>query len=249
MNNTNSILQSVENAIHTQEERSYFWTHEIRYGFILEHIQKIAKGKKLIILDIGCFPYHVGKALELLGHKIYGISSYHEPIKQKNIAILNIEKDKFPYENHFFDMVLFNEVIEHLPQSPVVPLKEIHRVTKKDGQIMITTPNITCSINRVKAMLGKSIMYPIDVFFEENGRGNNIYHRHNREYTLSELGILLKKTSWKIEEKRYFISYTPFRKRIIPDPWFLFFGKLINYLLMVIIPSLRDTLFILGSKS
>ena len=146
-------------------------------------------------------------------------------------------------------MILFNEVIEHLPQSPIVSLKEIHRVTKKDGYIMITTPNISRSINRAKAMLGKSIMYPVDVFFEENGKGNNIYHRHNREYTLYELETLLTKTLWKIEEKRYFISYAPFRKRVMPDSWFLFFGKFINYLLMLIIPSFRDTLFILGSKS
>ena len=59
---------------------------------------------------------------------------------------------------------------------------------------------------------------------------------------------LLTKTSCEIEEMSYFISYTPFRKRIIPDPWFLFSGKFINYLLMLIIPSFRDTLFILGKK-
>lgn len=247
MSNINNILKTVENLIEKQEEK-YFWTHEDRYHFILEQIEETAKEKKLRILDIGCFPYHIGKALELLGHEVFGISSYHEPIKQKNIAILNVEKDKFPYENNSFDMVLLNEVIEHLPQSPIISLKEIHRVTKKGGYIMITTPNISRSINRVKAMLGKSIMYPIDVFFEEDGRGNNIYHRHNREYTLSELETLVAKTSWKIEKKSYFTSYTPFRKRTVPDPWFLFFGKFINYLLMCVIPFLRDTLFILGKK-
>lgn len=247
MSNINNILKTVESLIERQEEK-YFWTHEDRYHFILEQIEGTAKEKKLRILDIGCFPYHIGKALELLGHEVFGISSYHEPIKQKNIAILNVEKDKFPYENNSFDMVLLNEVVEHLPQSPVISLKEIHRVTKKGGYIMITTPNISRSINRVKAMLGKSIMYSIDVFFEEDGRGNNIYHRHNREYTLSELETLVAKTSWKIEKKSYFTSYTPFRKRTVPDPWFLFFGKFINYLLMCAIPFLRDTLFILGKK-
>lgn len=248
MNNIRHILKTVERKILKQEEKSYFFTHEVRYQFILEQIQKTAKEKKLRILDIGCFPYHIGKSLELLGHIVSGISSYHEPIKQKNIAILNIEKDKFPYANNFFDMVLFNEVIEHLSQSPVAPLKEIHRVTKKDGYIVITTPNISRSINRTKLLFGKTIMFPLDVYFEENGKGNNIYHRHNREYTLYELETLLKETFWEIEEKSYFVSYTPFRKRVMTDPWFLFFGKFINYLLMCVIPSLRDTLFILGKK-
>lgn len=244
----NKILSVVENSLTTNKERFYFWIHRERYLFILEKIQEITKGEPLKILDIGCFPYHIGKVLEALGHTVYGISSYHEPIKNKNIEVLNIEKEKFPYEDNFFDLVLFNEVIEHLPQSPVIPLREMYRVTKKGGFLMVTTPNIARSINRGKLLLGKNIMYPIEVFFEEQGKGNVIYHRHNREYTPEELEILLKKTSWNIFRQEYFISYTPFRKREIPDSFVVFLGKYINYMGMRLFPALRDTLFILGKK-
>ncbi len=248
MRTTSSILLEIESAIKDQKEKSYFWTHEVRYKFILEQIQKIAGDKKLVILDIGCFPYHIGKALEIMGHDVYGIASAHEPIKNKNIEVLNIEKDKFTFKDNFFDIVLFNEVIEHLPQSPIIPLKEIHRVTKKEGLLMITTPNITRSINRIKILFGKTIMYPIDVYLEENGKGNNIYHRHNREYTLNELKSLAEKTSWKVQNADFFISYTPFRKREKRDSPFLFTGKLINYFLMLLIPSFQDNLYILAEK-
>jgi len=248
MNSIKNILEQVEENIKTEQERVYFWTHAVRYQFTLEQVQYIAKNKSLHILDIGCFPYHIGAALALLGHVVYGIASNHEPIKNKHIAILNIEKEKFPYTDNFFDLVLFNEVIEHLPQSPIPPLQEIYRVTKKSGAMMITTPNIARSINRGKLLLGKSIMYPIDVYFEENGKGNNIYHRHNREYTLGELATVVQKTGWKITEQKYFISYTPFRKRTVPDPLWLFAGKYFNYLLMLVFPSLRDNLFVLGEK-
>lgn len=242
------VLQKVEQGITKDTERFYFWTHEVRYYHILETVQQISQGQKLRILDIGCFPYHIGYALELLGHHVYGISSYHEPISNKQIAILNIEQKKFPYKNNFFDMVLCNEVIEHLPQSPIPSLKEIFRVLKKGGYVMVTTPNITRSINRVKMLLGKNIMYPTSVFFENNGGGNNIYHRHNREYTLDELEKLFKETSLSIVKKNYFISYTPFRKRENPDSWFMFLGKFINYILMLSVPSLRDTLLVIGKK-
>src|SRR3989344_2278338 len=115
-----NILNEIEKNIIFPEEKAYFWTHSVRYLETIKRIQNIAGEKKLIILDIGCFPYHVGKALEILGHTVYGIASYHEKVKNKNIAILNIEKEKFPYKDNFFDLVLFNEVIEHLPQSPVL---------------------------------------------------------------------------------------------------------------------------------
>jgi 2-polyprenyl-3-methyl-5-hydroxy-6-metoxy-1,4-benzoquinol methylase len=248
MNAIASILQKIEDDIKTNEERSYFWIHEVRYAHILRQVESITSGKKLIVLDIGCFPYHIGEALERLGHTVYGIASYHEPIKRKNVAILNVETEKFPYKNDIFDLVLFNEIIEHLPQSPVLPLREIHRVTKSDGFLMATTPNIARSINRGKLILGKTIMYPVDVYFEEQGKGNNIYHRHNREYSLKELCAIMEHSSWNVIKKGYFISYAPFRKRTIPDPLWLLAGKWINYFLMTAFPPLRDTLFVLGKN-
>lgn len=248
MTKIHQVLQEVEKQTTKDEERFYFWTHEVRYYSILDTIQKLANGQKLRILDIGCFPYHIGYALEMMGHDVYGISSHHEPIKNKNIAIVNIEQEKFPYKNGFFDMVLCNEVIEHLPQSPIPVLREIHRVLKKEGYAMVTTPNIARSINRGKLLFGKNIMYPTSVFFENNGKGNNIYHRHNREYILGELEELFRKSSFEIIKNNCFISYTPFRKRENPDSVLLFLGKFLNYLLMLAMPSLRDTLLVIGKK-
>lgn len=249
MSNITSILKEIEKGIKTDDQLSYFWTHEVRYAYILEQIKNIAAGKKLNILDIGCYPYHIGRALELLGHTVNGIASHHEPVAHKNVAILNIETEKFPYKNDVFDLVLFNEIIEHLRQSPVMALQEIYRVTRNNGYLMVTTPNISRSINRAKLLFGKTIMHSPDVYFEQQGKGNNIYHRHNREYTLEELSMLLEKTSWSVVKKDYFISYAPFRKRLAPDPWWLLTGKWINYLLMMATPPFRDTLFILGEKN
>lgn len=242
------VLKKVEDKIGSIAERNYFFTHEVRYRNTLLLIEKISDGKKLRILDIGCFPYHVGKALELLGHDVYGIASAHEKIKNKKIVCMNIEKDLFPFDDDFFDLTLFNEVIEHLPQSPVIPLLEILRITKKSGKLMITTPNIARLFNRIKMMIGKSPNFPIEVYFEENGKGNNIYHRHNREYTLSELINVIEKCGWKITKKSYWISYTPFRRRVIPDPLWLKSIKILNYFLIFLFPSFQDTLLVLGEK-
>lgn len=249
MKNIDAILNSLKEDNNKSRDPSYFLIHQVRYRFILNKVQSIAKEKKLRILDVGCFPYHIGKALEELGHNVYGIASQHEPITNKNISIINIEKENFPYNNNFFDIVLFNEVIEHLPQSPIPSLREIYRVSKKGAFIMITTPNITRSINRIMMLFGKNVMYPISVFLEDNGKGGNRYHRHNREYILPELMSIITAESWQIYEANKTISYTPFREKLIPDSPLIHVGKIINYLLMIIFPSLRDTIFVIGKKN
>lgn len=249
MSTAKDLIASLKKKNITAKDPSYLLIHQIRYLFILNKIISLAEGKKLRILDVGCFPYHIGESLEKLGHTVYGIASEHEPIDNPNIAVVNIETEQFPFKSNFFDMVLCNEVVEHLPQSPIPPLRELHRVTKKEGLLMVTTPNITRSINRGKLLLGKNIMYPIEVFLENNGKGNTIYHRHNREYTLDELTTLIQKSSWTIKETGRTISYTPFREKIHPDPVLLFLGKLLNYWCMLLVPSLRDTLFVIGKKS
>ncbi len=229
-------------------DEEYFLIHEARYKYILKNIATLAEGKKLKILDVGCFPYHLGAALEKLGHEVYGISSTHEPIKQKRVAILNIETDAFPYKDNMFDVVLCSEVLEHLPQSPVPALAQMYRVTKKDGYVLVTTPNIARSINQGKMLLGRTPMYSIDAFLENGGQGSNLYHRHNREFTLRELKTLVKHAGFTVTKATHFISYHPFRRRNRTDNPLLWSGKFANFLAMSAIPRLRDSILVIGKK-
>jgi 2-polyprenyl-3-methyl-5-hydroxy-6-metoxy-1,4-benzoquinol methylase len=138
--------------------------------------------------------------------------------------------------------------LEHIPQAPLLALKEMQRVVKPGGHLLLTTPNIARSINRGKLAAGKSVMYPVDDLLENEGKGSTIYMRHNREYTMDELVRLVQEAGWNVTEQEYVVSYTPFRKRQKPDPLPLWLGKLANYLVMQAIPSLRDTLLVLGVK-
>ncbi len=245
-----ALLKTVEASLATSEEHEYFLIHEARYAYIIRQIQEIAakQAKKLKILDVGCYPYHLGRVMELEGHDVYGISSSHEPVHSPKIKVCNIETDAFPFPANFFDLVICTEVMEHLPQSPAHALKQMARVTKKGGCVLITTPNIARSINRAKLLLGKTISYPLSQLLEDDGRGSIIYHRHNREYTLSELTHLMEFAGWKIARATHFVSYTPTRRRAHPDNLSLKLGKWTNFLMMQAVPSLRDTLFVLGQK-
>lgn len=243
-----ALLQSVETSIKPAEERAYFLIHESRYNTILRHLSNLGPLRTLKILDVGCYPYHLGAALERMGAEVWGIASAHEPIKNKKVAVLNIETDPFPYKNNFFDIVLCSEVLEHLPHSPVPPLTEMYRVTRPGGYMLLTTPNISRSINQGKMLLGRSPMYGIDALLANEGKGSNLYHRHNREYTLRELKTLVSHAGWTIHKASHMISYSPFRRKNRADHPVVWTGKFANYLAMAAVPRLRDTLLVIGKK-
>jgi ubiquinone/menaquinone biosynthesis C-methylase UbiE len=53
---------------------------------------------------------------------------------------IDFEKDKLKFENEKFDFILMNSVIEHL-HNPINILNESKRVLKKDGILIVITPN------------------------------------------------------------------------------------------------------------
>ncbi len=53
----------------------------------------------------------------------------------------NIENDRFPFSDNVFDLVIFAEIIEHLLNDPCRVMREIKRVLKPNGTLILTTPN------------------------------------------------------------------------------------------------------------
>lgn len=57
---------------------------------------------------------------------------------------INFEKDKLPLDDNSIDHIITNSVIEHL-YNPNIFLSEIKRTLKKDGNLIIVTPNFRFS--------------------------------------------------------------------------------------------------------
>jgi SAM-dependent methyltransferase len=95
----------------------------------------------------------------------------------------NIEDDAFPYPNATFSIVLFCEIIEHLLMDPLRVLSEIRRVLQSDGELILTTPNVSRLENVTRMIAGTNIYDPYSGF--------GPYGRHNREYNKHELHNLL----------------------------------------------------------
>ncbi len=65
----------------------------------------------------------------------------------------NVETDNFDFKSNNFDIVLSIEVLEHL-RYPDHYLSEIFRVTKNEGLVLMTIPNILSLISRIRVIFG-----------------------------------------------------------------------------------------------
>ncbi|OIP58189.1 MAG: hypothetical protein COX79_04825 [Candidatus Levybacteria bacterium CG_4_10_14_0_2_um_filter_36_16] len=95
------------------------------------------------VLDIGCgaFPFFL---VNTNFNEKYGVDSIvHKKDFGKSIVLksLDIEKEKLPFKNNYFDTVVMLAVFEHVRDEKLnTLLKEVRRVLKNEGLFIMTTP-------------------------------------------------------------------------------------------------------------
>jgi len=104
------------------------------------------------ILDIAC---GIGWGSYLLAqnskNKVYGIDISQNAI---DVAKTNFSKDnleyniyngaKLPFNNNTFDLIVSFETLEHV-ENPISFLDELHRVSKGNCMLLLSTPNSACT--------------------------------------------------------------------------------------------------------
>jgi SAM-dependent methyltransferase len=110
-------------------------------------------------LDIGCGDGAIALLLKSACHatEVYGLEQndeYASVARQKGIVTytLDVDKNQYPFPNDYFDAVFAGEVLEHL-NDPDHFFEEIHRILRKRGIFVLTTPNLAAWHNRVALML------------------------------------------------------------------------------------------------
>ncbi len=158
------------------------------------------------------------KVLELLGNikgeKVLdcgaGKGSFTEQLVNRdgNVYACDIDPNRFrlkipfkkanfnnniPFNNSFFDKIISIEVIEHL-ENPAIFIKELSRVIRKNGQLIITTPNIQNVKSRFQFLFRSEFHW-----FQENEFGNKgSLHIHPLYWR--EIIFLLEKYDFKINK-------------------------------------------------
>lgn len=190
--------------------------HARRLAYSLELIKRWQppQDRPLRILEIGSAPFFFSYALSKeLPCDLVGVDTAlgawpgppEEPSREPNhvklavygeevldlpVYVFNIERDRFPFDDGSFDMILYMEVMEHLAYSPSWALAEMHRVLRPGGRLFLTVPNYL-SFTR----LWLQLMHMSD---EHPYSGLGIYGRHLREFTQEEVTLLLKSCNYEI---------------------------------------------------
>lgn len=161
--------------------------------------ERVEKASRFIsrcnnLLDVGCGTGVIMHFIKGRVKKIYGIDVSKEDLqkaKMKGIltTYVNFDRMKFPFETNFFDTVTCLDVIEHV-LDPQMLLKEIHRVLRKDGTLILSTPNIRFS-NHIYDLVVKGI-------FPKTSLDQSLYDGgHVHFFTYKDMINLLQNAGFK----------------------------------------------------
>lgn len=95
------------------------------------------------ILDVGC---STGNFLIHCSEDSSGVEGDEESVKMAknrglNVQKCDLDKEKLPFADDYFDAVNYISVIEHL-RDPLPSLMEIRRVLKQNGKLVLRTKNL-----------------------------------------------------------------------------------------------------------
>jgi len=153
-----------------------------RYSLIWELVGDISE-KTLLDIGAGDLPISKGlitkKTLTLDGDK-----NNHPDI------LCHLTSKEWPVEKELADVIIAGEIIEHLDDN-LSFLKECHRILKKDGRIILSTPNVCSFKNRLKVLFGK-----LPEYCAGPKRFRDLNH-HLTDFNLPELKKLLGEAGFK----------------------------------------------------
>lgn len=95
------------------------------------------------ILDVGCGIGTYVRKLREFSHRVYGIDVEEGRLRCGALSVPGLAlaaSEHLPFPDGAFDLVLLNEVIEHV-QDDAATLREACRVTATGGHIVIYAPN------------------------------------------------------------------------------------------------------------
>jgi methionine biosynthesis protein MetW len=155
MNNKNQINGiNKQDVLYDSKTFGKFKPH--RFKKIIKYIPS----KKLKLLDVACGE---GQFYDLLKNhrknvEYVGVDFSNKQVeiakkKGYNAKIQDVTK-KWDFEDQTFDVIICSEIIEHIFDTDFF-LKEVNRVLKINGTLILTTPNIASAGDRLRLLFGK----------------------------------------------------------------------------------------------
>jgi len=174
-------------------------------NYLLESFLAVFKDEKPgKVLDIGCGDGDYSYNLQKMGFDVLGGDMDVErfrykdqvPFKKCNIT------EKLPFTDNSFDFVVLAEVIEHL-KNPYDVIKELCRILKPKGKLVLSTPNILNLKSRMRFLVEGCWEYFREVPLEHSQNPKEvIWNLHLIPWRYHDLEYLLHYNNLEIETIR-----------------------------------------------
>jgi SAM-dependent methyltransferase len=183
----------------------YLHNHSNRLAFDLDYVQQY-QPQRCAILEIGAWPFFLTNALQKLGYAVTGLDKIIETtvplIAAAGVPVVkcDLEKEAMPLPDESFDVVLFNEIFEHLRADLIRVVRDILRVLKPGGMLMLSTPNLRSLLGLRNLLIdGEACANRGDLFDEYSGATEGGAMGHVREYTPVEVTKFLRRCGFTID--------------------------------------------------
>ena len=133
--NRMKVVGDVEDALNyfkTKKNKNLYFLTKKRYEWMNDYIKKDGIG-----LEVGAGP---GLSKEFIRNDNLKISDFSD---HKHLDYKNVDAQDTKFKENSYDFVIASNMIHHIPY-PIKFFKEIHRILKKDGKLIIQ--DACCSI-------------------------------------------------------------------------------------------------------
>lgn len=190
--------EEMENQRYFKDDNCRIMLEEkIMFNMLERWRRKIKKEKSSIeILDLGCGSGLITKKIKDLGYQIRGLDFSQEAINKAkgngiDANLCNLDEG-IKGDNEEFDVVWAGDIIEHV-FDPIGLLREVNRVLRRNGIVIISIPSDVGLITRLKVLFGISYQ---TLTYKKHG-----FFKHHTFFTLRLIEYMLRKNGFKIQEK------------------------------------------------
>ncbi len=234
------------------EERLKIWVSRYKKGLRAVKIETVSALTQAIqgmdILDLGCGSGVFSNVCSERGAMVVSLDfsklmlEYTRRVDRKP-ALIQASGENLPFKDGIYDMVLALDVVEHL-YKPLQFLREIWRVLKDNGKLLLITPNLTYFETWAKTWPPSRLLSKYKWLQERKKSASlprrRLYDTHVRVYLTNELVSLLQKTRFTIS------TYDTFSE----IPFFRFLNLLVSLFLRGRLKKYKwDRIFFLCQKT
>ncbi len=214
---------------------NYARQHAARIAHDVALVERYSTAQERVV-DVAAVPLLLIGCLAARGRNVEGVdispARFSQAIATLGVKVVacDIEREPLPFEDSSIDLLVFNEIFEHLRIDPIYTFSEIRRVLKAGAKLVMSTPN-ALSLYHLREMLLRRRLGP--PMYREYAKLKTIGHMgHVREYTVNEVVEFLVDTGFSPDEVVY---------RDVPNsrPARLFVG---------LFPAVRPSFSVLASK-